>query len=274
MSLITINKEKCVKCGICIDSCPTMIINKDKDGYPVINLEAVCISCGHCSAVCPNSALDNKNAPLSKQTGLNKFPVIDFKTAENFLRSRRSIRCFKNDAVDKNKIVELLNIGRFAPTGTNSQNISYLVIDDKNQLKSITELVVEWMRNEIKNQNPITKFYEGFVRLYDSTKKDIILHGAPVLVLTLIPTGFQMGYGSSYNSIAYIELFATSMSLGSCWAGFVFLCCAANYKPLLDLLKIDASKQSVSGGIMLGYPKYTYKRLVDRRPLNVEWLNK
>jgi hypothetical protein len=27
----------------------------------------------------------------------------------------------------------------------------------------------------------------------------------------------------------------------------------------------------VTGGLMVGYPKYTYRRLVDRNPLQVTW---
>lgn len=49
-------------------------------------------------------------------------------------------------------------------------------------------------------------------------------------------------------------------------------CAATAYQPLLNLLGLKAD-MAVTGALMVGYPKVKYKRLVDRNPLQVTWVN-
>lgn len=44
---------------------------------------------------------------------------------------RRSIRNYKNDNVDDNKITETIKAAQFAPTGMNNRAIEYILIKDK-----------------------------------------------------------------------------------------------------------------------------------------------
>jgi nitroreductase len=71
-------------------------------------------------------------------------------------------------------------------------------------------------------------------------------------------------------SLAYAELYAPSIGLGTCGAGFFEVCAAAEYQPLLNLLNLPEN-MSVTGGIMVGYPQFTHKRMVDRNPLQITW---
>ena len=75
---------------------------------PVIAKDS-CMECGHCVAICPVGVLDNKKTP-KQETVPVAIPVIDADTASAFLRSRRSIRCYKEDTVERNKIVSLLDV--------------------------------------------------------------------------------------------------------------------------------------------------------------------
>ena len=54
-----INKDTCVGCGACIDSCPVGCIKMGEDGKAEINQD-ICISCGTCAAVCPVGAPEEK----------------------------------------------------------------------------------------------------------------------------------------------------------------------------------------------------------------------
>ena len=270
MNTILKVNSKCVKCGICADICPASVIMMGTDG-PRDPFSAACIACGHCVAVCPNEALDNIKAPLNMQKSLDGFQPPSPGQTYNFLRSRRSIRNYKEQSVPDEIILKLLDISRFAPTGGNSQGLSYLVVSDKKILKGIIENVIIWMESEIEKKTPWAIFYSGFVKLYRKTGKDIVLRGAPHLLLALADKAFYLGHDNTLFSLEYAELYAVSMGLGTCWAGFVGLCAGSGYKPLYDLLNIT-DNTVITGGLMLGYPKYSYKRLVDRNPLNVKWI--
>jgi nitroreductase/NAD-dependent dihydropyrimidine dehydrogenase PreA subunit len=272
MDLIRINQEKCTKCGICAEVCPTGVIGLDETGPKAIG--PFCIACGHCVAVCPSEALDNAKAPLENQVLLKNVPVLDEDAAAIFLRSRRSVREFKNKAVPRETIKQLLNIARFAQTSGNSQGVAYHVIDDPKTLRSITAVTVDWAEKALKQPPLAGSPYEAplsaHIVNYRKTGKDVILRDAPCLIIPVADKNVTFGKVNTYFSLAYAELYAPSIGLGTCITGFFDACVAAGYKPLLDILNLPENMQ-VTGGLMVGYPKYTYRRLVDRNPLQVTW---
>jgi len=271
MDLIQVNQEKCICCGLCAQVCPTSVINMGNQGPEVIGTEKRCIACGHCVAICPQEALDNVKAPLDKQLPIGKIPVLDADTAARFLRGRRSIRRYKQDAVPREKILQLLDIARLAPTGSNAQGVAYHVIDNADILKKITAITVEWMEEHIQKGSPWASYFVGSVDKYRKKGQDVVLRGAPCLVVAITNKNFlPRGRDNTHFSLAYAELYAPTIQLGTCWAGFFEACATSGYQPLLNLLSLPAD-MTVTGGLMVGYSQYTYKRLVDRNPLQVSW---
>lgn len=269
MDLIQVDQEKCIRCGLCADVCPTSVINMGNQG-PQATVQR-CIACGHCVAVCPQAALDNVKAPLAKQLPLETIPVLDADTAARFLRARRSIRRYKQDAVPREKIMQILDIARLAPTGGNSQGVAYHVIDNIDPLRKITSAIVDWMEEQVQKGSPWASYYAGAVDSYRKTGQDIILRDAPCLILAITAKKFlPRGRDNTHFSLAYAELYAPSIGLGTCYAGFFEACATTGYQPLLKLLNLPED-MAVTGGLMVGYPQYTYKRLVDRNPLQVTW---
>ncbi|OQX71832.1 MAG: 2-oxoglutarate ferredoxin oxidoreductase subunit delta [Candidatus Cloacimonas sp. 4484_275] len=47
----------CVKCGICIEFCPTNVLAARPDGYPYVKHPEKCIHCETCDRLCPNFAI-------------------------------------------------------------------------------------------------------------------------------------------------------------------------------------------------------------------------
>lgn len=258
----------CTKCGICVDVCPIRVIRMRKNGAKLLWPKA-CIHCGHCVAVCPQSLFEHEEIPLCNQVPLKEVPLIP-ETAAEFLKSRRSIRCYRKDVVSKEKFLELLDIARFSPSANNQQGISYIVITNPEILKKITDITIRWMDEQLKMNVEWVKPYSGIVKTYYKTGRDVILRDAPNLVIATASKDLTSGRDSSHYSLAYVELYAPSLGLGTCWAGFFEMCASAGYADLIRLLDI-ADDIAVTGAIMVGYPQYTYHRLVDRNPLEVSW---
>ena len=265
MSLITVNEDKCIKCGLCIKECPTFVLKMGQKGPEAISADS-CIACGHCTAVCPKEAIDNIKSPLASQINSKDFPKLDAAEAEHFLRSRRSIRTYKEESVSKEELTKLVNIARLAPTGSNAQGVSFVAILDTKIVKEALEETIKWMEtSQLKDR------FKGLTNAYREFGVDGIFRGAPNLVLTTADKDFSRGRENSIFSLAYLELYAPSLGLGSCWAGLFEVCALLPDSPMLKLFNIPEGKR-ITGAVMVGYPKYSFNRLVDRNPLEVTFI--
>lgn len=269
INLMEIDNEKCVGCGLCTKVCPMGLL-EIKNGIPSTE-SPICMGCGQCIAVCPKEAIDNKFAPLSEQTLRNKSLDITQEQATEFLRSRRSIRWYKNQPVSREDLTKLLNIARYAPTASNSQGVSYLVIEDKDVLEKISKAVIDFMKETLKTtDNPkMTRVMKNMTERYYKSGKDVILLDAPCLIITMAEK--NKGYfvrDTAVASILYAQIFAPTIGIGTCWAGLVEMGLTNNYQPLMELLNIPEN-HIATGAMMAGYPMYEYKRLPERKPLEV-----
>ncbi len=183
------------------------------------------------------------------------------------MRSRRSIRRFKEQAVPKDLLTRLVSLARYAPTGSNTQGVAFLVLQDKNKVKKAAELTIEWLE---KSSLATQGFIPAFIQAYRSKGIDSILRSAPHLVLAITDSALDRGRECSISMLTYLELFAPVLGLGSCWAGIFELCAMSGYDPVLELFDIPEGKK-ITGAVMVGYPKYSYHRLPERNPLEVSF---
>ena len=172
MDLITVNEEKCIKCEQCIKSCPAFVL-KMGEVVPEEVENTNCIACGHCVAICPTGAIDNKKTPLSNQVDVKEFPKLNAEQAEHFLRSRRSIRNYKDKSVSREELLKLVDIARLAPTGSNMQGISFVVVEDKKLVEKAAELTIQLMEN-----SPLKDILKNVIRGYREDGVDTIFRGA------------------------------------------------------------------------------------------------
>lgn len=266
MKLITVNEKKCIKCEICIKECPVNALKMGLNGPEEI-IGNTCTACGHCVAICPNTAIDNKRTPLAQQVDTEGVPKLNAQQAENFLRSRRSIRNYKDKSVSREKLTQLINIARLAPTSGNSQGISFVVVENKQLIEKATELSIQMIES-----SPLRYLVEEAVRSYRENGVDSIFRGAPNLIITIADKDLQSARDNSVSSLTYLELYAPSLGLGSCWAGIFEYCASIENSPMLKLFNIPEGKK-ITAAVMVGYPKYSYKRLVDRDPLDATFIS-
>ena len=264
--LFTVNTEVCTRCGLCVADCPTGLLVMS-DAGPVTG-RGGCISCGHCISVCPTLALDSDMTPRKEQIDITKEPKLTPEQAELFMRSRRSIRNYQNKPVPVELIRKVLNVARMAPTATNTQGISYIVIRDKQTLRRIADLVLEWMHLAAKTV-PIMRLYARAAQAEVDKGKEYILRDAPALVVAIgSKKDIHRTHDSGHFCLSYAELYAPTLGLGTCWAGFFEHAGEAEYQPLLDELGVPDDK-IVAGGLLMGYPKVRYRNIVERQPLDV-----
>ena len=57
MSMISIKKDLCKRCGICIEFCPVKVFAQEADGTPVPQNQDKCTGCKLCEMRCPDFAI-------------------------------------------------------------------------------------------------------------------------------------------------------------------------------------------------------------------------
>jgi nitroreductase/NAD-dependent dihydropyrimidine dehydrogenase PreA subunit len=273
MGLLIIDESKCKKDGICAGECPTAIIRlKDKEGYPemVPGGEQFCLLCGHCVAVCPHGALNHAQVSIKDCPPIEKELVITEEQTVQFLRSRRSIRFFKDKPVEKEKIQRLIEIGRYAPTASNSQLVEWLVCTDQAKIKEMAQLTVDWMRSEMQKdpQSPQASYMPLIIAAWDAGY-DAVLRGAPAMVLASAPKEASNGMVDLTLALSYFELAAPSLGIGTCWAGLLQVA-LLSYPPIKEALGLPEGHPH-HYPMMVGYRKAKYFRLPDRKPPKITW---
>lgn len=269
MGFLKIDESKCKKDGICVRECPMNIIQFRKDnGYPglIAKGESICIWCGHCVAVCPYTALDHEKVPLKDCPTMRKDLGINKEQAGQFLRSRRSIRLYKDKPVEREKIRRLIEIARYAPTGGNSQLVEWVVIQDKETIKRIAFLTVDGIRRMLQDDPEIAEvapYLPGIVRAWDSGI-DSVLRNAPALIVASASGKAVNGMVDLTIALSYLELFAPAIGLGTCWAGLLQRALLSSTS-LKEIIGIPAGHH-YHYPMLAGYPAAKYHRLPARKP--------
>jgi len=190
--------------------------------------------------------------------------------AYDFLRSRRSVRLFKKQVPSKEDILKLLDICRYAPTAGNSQGMYFTVISNPDTIAKIRQATADWMAEEVEKGTENKRYFKAVLRTFHEKKADIIERDAPVLVFVSTRRLNVTGVSNSEQCLAYAELFAPAVGLGTTIAGFIQTCAIAGYKPLTDLVGIPP-KQKLVGCMMVGYPRVRYKLMPERQHLKCDF---
>jgi len=272
MKVITIDEERCKKDGLCAAECPAAIIRLPEDGFPemVAGGEELCLTCGHCVAVCPHGALSHRHVPLEASPAIDPKFVLTEPQAAQFLRTRRSVRRYQDKPVEKEKIQKLIEIARYAPTGSNSQLVEWLVVDDKSKVNKLAGLTIDYYRRLLQEE-PQAAAYASLPRAISAWDAgyDAVLRNAPALVVASAPQEAFNGMVDVTLALSYLDLTAPVFGLGTCWAGMLQR--ALRFSPAIkDALGIPAAHPH-HYPMMLGYPKVTYHRLPERKPPKITY---
>jgi len=273
MSLFVVDQEKCKRDGVCVAECPMGIIELkggNSTPIPTGDAEELCINCGHCVAVCPHGAFSLRKMKPSQCPMVRSDWLLETERVEHFLRARRSIRTYKDRPVEREILTKLIDIARFAPSGHNIQPVRWLVIYDSDEVGHLAGLVIDWMRQMMKEHDPIAKAMH-MDRVVGAWEAGIerICRGAPHVIVTHAPKNEGRAPAACTIALSYLELAAPSFGLGACWAGYFNA--ASNLWPAMQESLALPEGHTSFGSMMVGYPTYTYHRLPLRNDAKIAW---
>lgn len=96
-----------------------------------------------------------------------------------------------------------------------------------------------------------------------------MLRGAPALIIAYAPENDLMAPATCTIALSYLELAATGMELGGCWAGY-FTAAATSFPLMKKELGLPDGYRCF-GAMMIGYTKFRYHRLPERKTPHIVW---
>lgn len=132
-----------------------------------------------------------------------------------FIKSRRSTRKFKAMSVPDDMLNQIVEAGRFAPSGGNCQTTHFIVVKKAEVLVKLKELVCQ----EFSKMEVAEGMYKSIVNSINAAKRGnyAFHYDAPVLVITANQKEYGNNIADCSCALENMMLMANALDLGSCW---------------------------------------------------------
>jgi nitroreductase/NAD-dependent dihydropyrimidine dehydrogenase PreA subunit len=282
-----IQGERCQGCGTCEQVCPSQVFTR-RGGRATVTYGEACIACGHCWAVCPEEAVTQQDVVTSARCAAPG-AVVQPAALRSLLRQRRSVRLFTPEQLSKDKLSAVIDAGRYAPTGSNRQNVSYIVFREPEQVEQLRcrvegflgdlfnkldNRVIAWGFSKKYGVDSLNELraYAALYRFMDRRRDRAAyfpLPYGPAVILTHAQSGDASAPFNCAVALYSCALMAHSMSLGSCFLGFLQVAINLS-RSLKKWIGLPAGDQC-NGAMVVGRPAVKYRRLVERQEPEVCW---
>ncbi len=284
---VVVTKD-CIGCERCVAVCPSFVLDI-VDAKAVVARGEWCIGCGHCGAVCPTEAILHEGSCFDRHPEKGERPAVPPGVLELLLRERRSVRIYTSDPVPEEILNRILDAGRFAPTGANSQNVRYVVLTSPDRIAELQKMTIRFyekifsrargrlgalLLSLIAGRKTADYLRESLPKMEYANEQirqgnDRLFYHAPVVMLTHTESWDTCASFNCSVALYNCSLMAHALGLGCCFNGF--LVSAVTHAPKIKKwLGIPAGHQCYSA-MTLGLPDVKYLRMVRRSPPQVSW---
>lgn len=262
MKTISIDKEKCVRCGLCISDCISGCIAFDNDNYPQTVDEKRCIACQHCLAICPTGALSfaDKKPENSEE--------VEYNDILRLIKSRRSVRQYKEEEIPAETMTKLKEMLPYIPTGCNSHALHFSIVETKSAMDIIRKRVNELLVKTL-SYKAIAPLLDKFSKYKDAlvNGEDVIFRNAPHMVVVSSPVTAPCATVDPIITLSYFELYAQHLGVGTCWCGFAEVCLKF-FPEICEMLEIPSGYKPVYV-MLFGISKVKYQRTIQPDPYKI-----
>jgi ferredoxin len=291
---IMINEETCMKCGLCSEVCPNRIIKKGDSNQLSFRQDRIqfCFQCGQCMAICPTESIHIEGLSYSKD--FFDLPESDSfeKSFFNMIVTRRAVRNFKDKPVPRELLEKIVQAIAFAPPGFPPIKTEIVVVQDTALIRKALPLMIGVFDFLVKAMaNPMMRFFikrrvgrEKFNLLVHHVVplmknrlpelkmgvEDTITREAPAMILFHANRNTENYKEDIYVALTYGFLAAHALGLGGSALDIIPPPIERN-KELRKMFLIPDTNEVVAS-MILGYPKYNYKRAIKRELKSVRWI--
>jgi nitroreductase/NAD-dependent dihydropyrimidine dehydrogenase PreA subunit len=285
---IFVDQGACTCCGACVALCTGRVFGRVDERVKVVRAEA-CWLCGHCIAACPADAITHSAYPIEECPPLDPAALPALDELVDVLRERRSSRVFRDRPVERQVVRELVDAARWGPSASNEQPVDWLAFDDPDRVAALSGQAVEVLAQTarlLRNRllRPFLRLAYGSEQVEKGVEnadafevlaerhaqgEDPIFFRAPVVLVAHVPTDDYFGRDDAAYAAYNLMLAARRMGLGTCQIGF-FIIALDRSRALRRALGLPQDHR-VEVVLVLGYPKYRFRRVLPRRQPAIVW---
>lgn len=262
---IKIHKDKCRGCGKCIKDCLALNLVLRNGKAEVLK---DCLLCGHCYAVCPFDAVEMPGEYLAEdsQKCEGEIPALDPKIFLHSVKSRRSIRDYKDKPVEQEKLERILQAGRYTATAKNNQDCSFAFVQkERAHLKKVVWDFIDQKKHTWGKEIPrdMLPYFAFNQRRKADPSDDYLFRNAPVIVF--IASNWPLDAGLAAQNM---EMMAVAEGLGVLHNGYLARIVEEN-EEVKKWLGMEG--KPVKACMLMGYPAVKYVKTAPRKAPQVVW---
>lgn len=263
-TFVHVNQELCIGCHACVSDCPGNAIQLEEKKAVVMK---PCISCGHCVAICPVNAVSIPEYEMGEVENYQKEAfTIEPAAFLKAIKFRRSIRNYKEEKIESEKIKRILDAGRYTATAKNMQACTFVFVQE--ELEIFKKLVWEEMPQIV---DTLKKAFPDYAKLFQyfylkwkkDSKDDSFFFNTPAFLVIASDNPLDAGLAA-----ANIENMAVAEGLGALYNGYMMKMISSSPK-LKEWLLVG--EKHISCCMLLGYPAVSYKRTAPRKAAHIVW---
>ena len=194
-------------------------------------------------------------------------------TFENIM-TRRSTRKYLDQPVSQELLEKIIETGRYAPSGGNSQSNHFLVI----QNKQIIDHLIKMVEKAFSQMEITENMYRSLQNSINLSKKGgyVFCYNAPVLIIVANKKDYGNNQADCALAIDNMMLEANELDLGSCYINQ--LKWLNEDQEILSYLQSLGMKEDerVYGSLIVGYPDTNdgkpLRKALPRKGNEVTWL--
>jgi nitroreductase/NAD-dependent dihydropyrimidine dehydrogenase PreA subunit len=280
--------DKCNGCGLCFEVCPSFVLEITQAKSWVVRGDW-CIGCGHCGAVCPEEAIAFSTPAIERHPQPNVHSATSPETLALLLRERRSIRLYEREPIPEDVLRKILDAGKYAPTGRNSQNVRYVVLQSPDEIEQLRKMTLSFYEKIfLRIKSPFAAFMMSLIagrRIVNSLReslpkteharklikqgKDCLFYHAPVVVVAHAESWDTCSAFNCSTALYNCSLMAQTLGIGCCFNGY--LVSAVNHdSKIKKWLNVPHDHLSFAA-MTLGYQRIKFQALVEREAPKVQW---
>ncbi|EHJ01640.1 nitroreductase [Clostridium sp. DL-VIII] len=167
------------------------------------------------------------------------------------IKSRRSIRKYKKEQIKDEDLYTILDAGKHAPSGGNSQTWHFTVVQNNEILLELNRYIKAAFERLEVDENTYKSKKTGKI----ASKNDdySFYYGAPTVVIVSNDCTYSNAMADSACAIENMLLTANFLELGACWINQItWFDGDENVRSLLTRLGIP-EKHKVCGSLCVGY---------------------